>query len=131
MGWEELKKLRAANPDKQYALVAVQLPTTGNPDQVVKTLGPGPIDPKTPKLKLDKDKGGSFNYATWLPAGDGGYWEYMNHRWDTEGFRNANDLPQVKHKTSLPDMGEKYLTLYGAAEVLPWPKKQDQPRDSR
>ena len=47
----------------------------------------------------------------------------MNHRWDARGFKDPKDLPRVKHKKSLPEMGEKYVTLYGAAEILSWPKK--------
>ena len=118
-----MEKLRAANPGKRYALIAAQLPTKGNGDEIVKNLGPGPIDPNTSGLNLDRDKSGSFNYATWFPVSKGGYWEYMNHRWDSEGFKDPDNLPRVKHKKSLPEMGKKYVTLYGAAEILPWPKK--------
>jgi uncharacterized protein RhaS with RHS repeats len=112
----KLQELAKANPDKKYLLIAAQLPTTGNGQKIANALGDVAITVKTSGLQLDLSRMEDFNFSTWFPAG---YWEYMNHHWNTI---DPNDCPVLKHKEDLPDMGKTFLTLYGVVEQRPWKK---------
>jgi hypothetical protein len=37
----------------------------------------------------------------------------MNHHWKTF---DPKDLPAVKHRQELPDLGKEFLTVYGVVE---------------
>jgi hypothetical protein len=111
-----LAALTSARPEKTYVLFSAQLPTKGNGEQIAQSLGDGPINllRMTGKLNLDMNRIMDFNFSTWLPTEAGkGYWEYMNHHWKTF---DPKDLPAVKHRQELPDLGKEFLTVYGVVE---------------
>jgi hypothetical protein len=111
-----LKQLSKDHPNRKYLLIAAQLPTIQDGQKIAKALGTSKITIKSPGLRLDHDRMGDFNFATWFPAG---YWEYMNHHWNTF---DPKDLPALKHQKCLPDLGKKFLTLYGVVQQRPWKK---------
>jgi hypothetical protein len=118
----QLAALSKAQPDKSFALFAAQLPTKGNGAQIAQSLGDGELDllRMTGKLNLDLNRRADFNFATWFPTPVGkGYWEYMNHHWMTF---DPKDLPAVKHRQDLPDLGREFLTVYGVVEKHPFTK---------
>jgi hypothetical protein len=118
----QLAALSKAHPDKTFALFAAQLPTKGNGPQIAQSLGDGELDllRMTGKLNLDLNRRADFNFATWFPTPTGkGYWEYMNHHWMTF---DPKDLPAVKHRQDLPDLGREFLTVYGVVEKHPFTK---------
>lgn len=106
----------------------VPFSSSGNPDAIIKKLGPGPIDifgKNANDLYLVAGNN-EFNYSTWFPTGDhDGYWEYMNHKWDVPDDFKPGSCPVVKHVIELPNLGKKYITLYGVIERRPFPSKGD------
>ena len=112
----EMETLAKANPGKKYLLIAAQIPTRGNGNKIANALGDTAITLKSSGLHLDLARMADFNFSTWFPSG---YWEYMNHHWNSI---DPNDCPVLKHKKDLPELGDEFLTLYGVVEQRPWKK---------
>jgi RHS repeat-associated protein len=107
-----LKALNNNTDGKKWLLVAIQVPVTKDVKKLIAEVGTNKVDLNklSPYINLDEDASTQYNWATWFESG---YWEYMNGNWKKI---NPDDLPTVKHRTTLPDMSAlykgTYLTIY-------------------
>jgi hypothetical protein len=110
---KEFNSLQDAKNGPAWLMIAVQVPIKRGRTQAVKKLV---SDTGTQKFNIqdlnnliDWDRAtADYNWSSWHPWGDSGYWEWMNINWKEIDPEN---LPRIEHRQNLPRMGGS-LTFY-------------------
>lgn len=116
---DEIAKLKTMHPEKTYVLTFQELPaiTRFRVDKYQHEFAGRVFALQDLIGFVDLNRMADFNFGTWIPSGDGGFWEYMNH-----GFAAAQEhgTPcKAKHITETKEMERRgdWIRIFAIYEV--------------